>query len=156
MKARTKIDLFRNASLFDSKNGAFRIDFFFTNDFLVFNSKNFIFRNLFVKHGRWTVRMRNTSKLWFFFKINQFVLNGRAFWVSYNSSIIKAMPNFQRFPYLKKYVFQYRSITVRIILQVFCRIRPLNKSEERNEEKFLPVFPNDQSIKLAVSFNLII
>ncbi|CAD6197428.1 unnamed protein product [Caenorhabditis auriculariae] len=34
-------------------------------------------------------------------------------------------------------------------VQVFCRIRPLNKTEEKNADRFLPKFPSEDSITLG-------
>ncbi|CAI4224691.1 unnamed protein product [Auanema sp. JU1783] len=34
-------------------------------------------------------------------------------------------------------------------VQVFCRIRPLNKTEEKNADRFLPKFPSEDSISLG-------
>lgn len=38
-----------------------------------------------------------------------------------------------------------------IICQVFCRIRPLNKTEEKNGDRFLPKFPSEDTISIGVS-----
>ncbi|VDP02005.1 unnamed protein product [Heligmosomoides polygyrus] len=34
-------------------------------------------------------------------------------------------------------------------VQVFCRIRPLNKTEEKNGDRFLPKFPSEDTISIG-------
>ncbi|ETN79732.1 hypothetical protein NECAME_02555 [Necator americanus] len=36
-------------------------------------------------------------------------------------------------------------------VQVFCRIRPLNKTEEKNGDRFLPKFPSEDTISIGLN-----
>ena len=40
-------------------------------------------------------------------------------------------------------------------VKVFCRVRPLNKSEEASNSKFIAKFPSEEAINVAVRPSLI-